>query len=103
MMAIDPFQFALYRHIAPIFAAATVILLVLSRMRSVRANPASGVFALYSLATIGLIVANLLEISSRTEAGNLFWSRVVYLYVPLIPMLWLCFAVKIARGGRPLG
>ncbi len=103
MAAIDPVQFAVFRSVAPIFAATTGLLLVLSRMRSVRENPASGIFALYSLATIGFLVANLLEVSSRTPAGTLFWSRVIYLFIPLIPALWLSFAVKIARGGRPMG
>ena len=101
-MAIEPFQFAIFRGIAPLFAMATAILIVLSRTRSLRSNPASPMFLLYSLATIGFIVSNVLEVSARTEAGNLFWSRAIYVFVPFIPAIWLSFAVKTARDGRPL-
>lgn len=101
-MSVSPFQFDLYRIIAPVFAGFLLILLVFSRSRSLRANPASNVFSLYALATVGFLAANTLEISASSAADNLFWSRVIYLFIPFIPMLWLSFSLRVARDGKPM-
>ncbi|MFA6507733.1 MAG: histidine kinase N-terminal 7TM domain-containing protein, partial [Treponemataceae bacterium] len=95
-------QFDIYRIIAPIFCGFLLILLAISRTRSLRANPASKVFFLFVLATIAYLVANTLEISSLTPSDNLFWSRIIYLFIPFVPLLWFDFTLRIARDGKPL-
>ena len=97
-----PFQYDLYRVFAPLLAILVAVLVTASRTRSFKGNPASGIFALYALATIGFLVANTLENSSATEAGNLFWSRVIYLFIPFLPAVWLSFALKVSNDGRRL-
>lgn len=101
-MAVSEFQYELYRVLAPAFAVALLALLAVARTRSWRANPASGVFVLYVAATIGFLVVNTLEISAPTPADNLFWSRVIYLFIPFIPLLWFSFTYRIARDGKRL-
>ncbi len=101
-MPIDPFQYDLFRVVAPLVAALVAALLAVSRTRSYRTNPASRIFALYAMATIGFLVSNTLEISATTEAGNLFWSRVIYLFIPFFPIFWLTFALRISGRNQPL-
>lgn len=103
MTGLDPFQFTLFRTVAPAFALVTFILFILSRTRALRTNPASRMYSLYTLATIGFLIANTMEISSRTEAGHLFWARTIFFFVSFLPALWLFFAVKTARRGEPMG
>lgn len=95
-MALSSLQYDAYRVLAPIFAAALLVILALSRNRSLRANPASKVFTVFICATVGFLVANTLEISTATPAGNLFWSRAIYLFIPFIPLLWLSFTFHLA-------
>ncbi len=99
-MELSPLQYDAYRIAAPTFAGVLLVMLAFSRSRSLRAHPASKVFALYVLATVGYLVSNTLEISSKTPDGNLFWSRFIYLFIPFIPLLWLNFTVRISRDGR---
>ncbi len=99
-MEVASFQFEFYRIAAPCFAVALAVLLAVSRSRALRKNPASNPFSLFVLATIGFLIANTLEISARTEADNLFWSRAIYLFIPFIPLLWLSFTYSVSGEGR---
>lgn len=95
-----PEQYRIYRILASSFVVVLAVLLTLSRTKSLRANPASRTYTIFIMATIGYLISNVLEISTRSEAGNLFFSRFVYLFIPFVPFLWLDFSIRLGKAGR---
>ncbi len=98
----DPLQYQVFRIAASVLSAILLALLALSRTASFRSHPASKMFFLYALGSVGFLISNLLENSATSPEWNLFWSRSIYLFIPFIPILWLDFASRISMAGKKL-
>jgi len=99
------FQYDFFRIAAPATAIGLSVLLALIAGSDKRHRPAAGVFNLFIIATIGYLVCNTLEISSRSRESSFFWSRMIYPFIVYIPVIWLEFCRRFATGRglpRPL-
>jgi PAS domain S-box-containing protein len=85
-------QFVPYAIPLIITAAISVGLALYSRRRHLTTG--SGWFALLMLAVSVWSLSYALELSSDELAGKLFWSKVEYLGIAIIPTLWLAFALQ---------
>jgi diguanylate cyclase (GGDEF)-like protein len=96
------FQYDLYRVLAPGAAACTLWFFVTSLGISRRRRAAASVYSVFAAGTIGYLLANLMEICSTSRAEGLFWSRLVYVFVGFLPIVWLEFSLRFTRSGRGL-
>jgi diguanylate cyclase (GGDEF) domain len=101
-MELSPFQFELYRAAAPLAVGLLVIFLIASVSARRVGRSVLRVYAAFVVITIGYVAANYLEVSSRTEATNLFWSKVMYIFIVVMPIVWLDFCLRFAREDRGL-
>lgn len=96
------FQYDLFRFLAPAAAVFLLFLVVESLKGGRRRGTVVPAYALFSLGTILYLLANTLEICSRSEASSLFWSRVIYIGVGYLPILWYEFCARFSRRKRGL-
>jgi diguanylate cyclase (GGDEF)-like protein len=103
-MSPSPLQYEVFRFIAPVLAALLALEIALCLRKPYRSNPATRIFVIFAACTIGFLVVNTLEISSRTEAANQFWSRMLYVFIAFLPVIWLDFSLRLTadRRGLPL-
>jgi diguanylate cyclase (GGDEF)-like protein len=95
----DRLQYDLFRLVAPL-AAFFLACLLASALRREGKRPVLPIYAVYLVGTIGYLVTNTLEICSRTPEASLFWSRMIYLFVPELPVVWLEFCHRFTHTGR---
>jgi len=65
-----------------------------------RRGPAFAPFLVFAASTIGYLVANTMEICSVSAGESLFWSRLIYVFIGYMPMVWLEFSLRFTREGR---
>lgn len=96
------FQYDLFRASAPL-SALVLLILLLASLRQARRRPLLvAVYAAFSVGTIIYIIANTLEICAGSPEASLFWSKLIYLGVGYLPILWYEFCVRFVHRGRGL-
>lgn len=101
-MSPDRFQYDLFRVLALPIILVLVWLLVQSLRPDQRKRPAGRAFFFFIFGTIGYIFTNTMEICSTTEAASMAWSKVLYVFVAFLPILWLEFSLRFTRQGKGL-
>lgn len=84
-------QYWIFLSLAPIAAAMVILIAGYAWLRP--GSPLARSLAWYLLAVAGFLSANILELIEGTPDGAAFFARVEYLFIPLIPVLWLRFAL----------
>jgi diguanylate cyclase (GGDEF)-like protein len=102
-MGVSRLQYDLFRVAAPVVVAALILLIIGSVKSERRKRPEVKVFILFVLATIGYVSTNFMEMISRTEAETLLWSQLIYVFIALIPIIWIDFCLRFTREGKGLG
>jgi diguanylate cyclase (GGDEF)-like protein len=85
-------QYILFLVIAPFAIVIAVINSVLAWR--VRRTAGAAYFAWFMIFITGFIVLNLFELLSTSQAGTLFWAKNSYLFITLIPVMWLGFILE---------
>ena len=101
-MTPDRFQYDLFRVLAPLSVLALLVLLVSSLGPERRKRPAALTYSFFVAVTILYILANTLEVCSTTQDSGLLWSRMIYVFVGILPLIWLDFCLRFTREGRGL-
>jgi len=94
------FQYDLFRFMAPAAAFFLLLLLIESLKEGRRRGLVVPAYALFTAGTILYLLSNTLEICSHSEAASLFWSRVLYIGVGYLPILWYEFCSRLSRHKR---
>ncbi len=99
-MTPDRLQYDLYRIAAPMVAIALGFLLAASLRAGRRHRPEARIYSVYTAATIGYLASNSLEICSTGIQAAMFWSRLIYLFIGFLPIIWMEFCLRFTRAGR---
>ncbi len=91
-------QDAVFLIVAPFAAAAAVA--VGSVARRVRRNGASQTLFRYSVVVAAYVVANSIELLAPTAGATLFWAKITYLFIVLIPPIWVVFTLHLTGSYR---
>ncbi len=93
-------QFDLFVMLAPFAAGVSALAIIVSWVS--RRAPGFRALIAYQVACLGFIIVNTLELVDPSLEGTLFWAKLGYLFVGLVPVVWYAFAREYAGRGGPL-
>jgi PAS domain S-box-containing protein len=87
-------------YMLPLFAALLIVIILSVRSWQRRATPGAGSFTLLMLTLAEWLAGYLLELGSPSLEAKIFWGKVQYLGIALVPLTWLAFVLRFTHRGQ---
>lgn len=84
-------QYNFYMVLAPLAGVVAVLATIISWQR--RKGKGFGSLTWLMLTICGFLLTNYLELITPTPDQTFFWVQMSYLFIPLIPLFWIRFAL----------
>jgi PAS domain S-box-containing protein len=85
-------QYTIFLVLAPLSAICTLAVVLLSWRY--RTAPGARIFLWLMLIVAGWLICNTLELITLSEAQTLFWAKITYIFIALVAVTWLAFALQ---------
>ena len=85
-------QYTLFLTLAPLALVASVGIIAYGWRQ--RDKPLARNMAVLMLPPCGYLVTNSLELLDPTARGTMFWAKAGYWFAPLVPIVWVAFALE---------
>jgi len=92
------FQYTLFVVLAPLTAMSCIAVVIYARLSYPSRETAA--LAWLTLAIVGWLVANTLEVATSTEAATLLCAKITYAFIAMVAVAWLAFALQYSAHTR---